>query len=152
MSLPLSRGPLTGAIAHIDIVVGDLERSLDFYCGLLEPLGWRRHGVIVGERGERVVYLAARDGAQVGLRARPAAAGRPGGPDRYDVGLHHLAFRATSRDAVTERARWLAALGAEIESGPREYGYTPGYFAVFFFDPDGLKLEIVHIPQPGSAS
>lgn len=29
---------------------------------------------------------------------------------------------------------------------PREYGYTPGYYAVFFFDPDGLKLEIVYKP------
>ena len=36
--------------------------------------------------------------------------------------------------------------GAEIESGPEEYGYMPGYYAVFFYDPDGIKLEIVHIP------
>jgi catechol 2,3-dioxygenase-like lactoylglutathione lyase family enzyme len=34
----------------------------------------------------------------------------------------------------------------EIESGPEEYGYSPGYYAVFFFDPDGIKLEIVHVP------
>lgn len=33
-----------------------------------------------------------------------------------------------------------------IESGPREYDYTPGYYAVFFYDPDGIKLEIVHRP------
>ncbi len=33
-----------------------------------------------------------------------------------------------------------------IESGPREYDYSPGYFAVFFHDPDGIKLEIVHVP------
>jgi hypothetical protein len=34
-----------------------------------------------------------------------------------------------------------------IESGPREYDYIPGYFAVFFYDPDGIKLEIVHVPD-----
>ena len=34
----------------------------------------------------------------------------------------------------------------EIESGPREYDYTPGYYAVFLHDPDGIKLEIVHRP------
>jgi catechol 2,3-dioxygenase-like lactoylglutathione lyase family enzyme len=36
--------------------------------------------------------------------------------------------------------------GATIESGPEPYGYLPGYYAVFFYDPDGLKLEIVHVP------
>ncbi len=36
--------------------------------------------------------------------------------------------------------------GAEIESEPREYDYTPGYYAVFFRDPDGIKLEVLHRP------
>ena len=35
---------------------------------------------------------------------------------------------------------------AEIESGPEEYPYSPGYYAVFFADADGIKLEIVHNP------
>jgi catechol 2,3-dioxygenase-like lactoylglutathione lyase family enzyme len=47
---------------------------------------------------------------------------------------------------VDERAGWLAAHGAPIESGPRAYDYSPGYYAVFFYDPDGLKLELVHRP------
>ena len=67
--------------------------------------------------------------------------------DRYGVGLHHLAFSASSRSAVDERAAWLRERGAQIESGPREYDYTPGYYAVFLHDPDGLKLEIVHRPS-----
>jgi glyoxylase I family protein len=40
--------------------------------------------------------------------------------------------------------RRLAERGAEIESGPKVHDYTPGNYAVFFYDPDGLKLEIVH--------
>jgi catechol 2,3-dioxygenase-like lactoylglutathione lyase family enzyme len=40
----------------------------------------------------------------------------------------------------------LRAQGAELESEPQEYTYIPGYYAVFFYDPDGLKLEIVHVP------
>jgi catechol 2,3-dioxygenase-like lactoylglutathione lyase family enzyme len=48
---------------------------------------------------------------------------------------------------VDERAHWLTERGAEIESGPEEYAYQPGYYAVFFYDPDGIKLEIVHIPD-----
>jgi catechol 2,3-dioxygenase-like lactoylglutathione lyase family enzyme len=60
--------------------------------------------------------------------------------------LHHVAFEASSRGAVNERADWLRGRGAEIESGPEEYAYVPGYYAVFFYDPDGIKLEIVHVP------
>jgi glyoxylase I family protein len=67
--------------------------------------------------------------------------------DRYAVGIHHVAFVALSRDQVDERAAWLHDRGAEIESDPREYDYTPHYYAVFFYDPDGIKLEIVHRPQ-----
>ena len=53
----------------------------------------------------------------------------------------------SSREAVDERAAWLRERGAVIESGPEEYDYTPGYYAVFFYDPDGIKLEIVHRPS-----
>ena len=44
---------------------------------------------------------------------------------------------------VDERAEWLRDNGAELESEPQEYTYIPGYYAVFFYDPDGLKLEIM---------
>jgi len=66
--------------------------------------------------------------------------------DRYEIGVHHVAFEAGSRAAVDERAAWLSMHGGEIESGPEEYWYSPGYYAVFFYDPDGMKLEIVHVP------
>ena len=36
---------------------------------------------------------------------------------------------------------------ATLESLPQEYAYMPGYYAVFFYDPDGIKLEIGHIPR-----
>jgi hypothetical protein len=66
--------------------------------------------------------------------------------DRYAVGVDHIAFAAASRAVVDERAKWVAEYaGARIESGPREYEYTPGYYAVFLSDPDGIKLEIVHL-------
>ena len=57
-----------------------------------------------------------------------------------------MAFWAASREAVDERAAWLREQGVAIESGPKEHTYSPGYYAVFFFDPDGLKLELVHRP------
>ncbi len=135
------------AIDHLDLVVTLLERSLDFYGALLEPLGYVHTSEIAGERGERVVYLGRHGGGgSVSLRERQSTA-HPTPYDRYAVGIHHIAFSASSRARVDEAASWLGEQGAEIESGPREYDYTPGYYAVFLHDPDGLKLEIVHRPS-----
>jgi catechol 2,3-dioxygenase-like lactoylglutathione lyase family enzyme len=132
------------AVDHFDLVVSDFERSEAFYLGLLEPLGWRKTGKIAGERGEPVQYFNRGETA-FSLRQAQSDA-HPTPFDRYAVGLHHVAFGAPSREAVDERAEWLRAQGAEIESGPKEYDYRPGYYAVFFYDPDGIKLELVFAP------
>ncbi len=137
--VPVVRG--TG-VDHLDLVVSDLERSLDFYRRLLEPLGYVRVSEIVGERGERVVYLGGPGAVSVSLRQAQSG----GTYDRYRIGLHHLAFEAPSRETVDERLRWVREQGLEIENDPQEYGYRPGYYAGFFYDPDGIKLEIVHVP------
>jgi glyoxylase I family protein len=129
-------------VHHVDLVVSSIERSLPFYSGLLGPLGFSRIGEVEGERGETIWYLGG-PGSAVGLRE--AQSDSP--PyDRYRIGLHHLAFEAGSRRDVDERAAWLRTQNVEIESEPQEYTYLPGYYAVFFYDPDGLKLEIVHVP------
>ena len=129
-------------VHHVDLVVSSIARSLPFYRDLLGPLGWHRIGEVQGEQGETIWYLSG-PGTSIGLR-EATAGGLP--YDRYRVGLHHLAVEAPSRAAVNERADWLIAQGVEIESGPQEYWYIPGYYAVFFYDPDGMKLEIVHVP------
>ena len=131
------------SVQHVDLVVSSIERSLPFYRDLLAPLGFHRIGEVEGERGETIWYLS---GAASAIGLREAQTPSEGAYDRYRVGLHHLAFEVHSRGAVNERAGWLRAQGAEIESGPEEYAYLPGYYAVFFYDPDGMKLEIVHIP------
>src|SRR5688500_757617 len=101
-------------IDHLDLVVSDLERSLEWYRGLLVPLGWHRVSEIEGERGERVVYLGRSGMGSISLRAARSPVREY---DRYELGLHHLALRAPSRDVVDERAAWLRERGAEIESG-----------------------------------
>ena len=133
---------------HLDLVVSDLERSLTFYRELLGPLGWTRTSEIEGERGERVVYLGGEPPDRpFALSLRQKRSDSHAVPyDRYAVGVHHVAFLAPSREAVDERATWLSERGAQIESPPREYDYTPGYYAGFFYDPDGIKLELVHKP------
>ena len=130
-------------VHHVDLVVSSIERSLPFYRDLLGPLGWHGVSETQGERGETIWYITG-PGSSIGLRA--AQVEGPGPYDRYRVGLHHLALEAASRSVVNERADWLREQGVEIESGPEEYWYLPGYYAVFFYDPDGVKLEIVHVP------
>jgi glyoxylase I family protein len=130
-------------IHHLDIVVSSIERSLPFYRELLGPLGWHGLSEVEGERGETIHYLTG-PGTSLGLRE--ATTPTVGDHDRYRVGLHHVAFEVASRAAVGERAEWLRTRDAEIESGPQAYWYQPGYYAVFFYDPDGLKLELVHVP------
>jgi glyoxylase I family protein len=129
-------------VHHVDLVVSSIERSLPFYSELLGPLGYHTVTEVEGERGETIWYVAG-PGTAIGLRE---AQSESDAYDRYRVGLHHLAFEAGSRAEVDDRAAWARAQGLELESEPQEYAYTPGYYAVFFYDPDGLKLEVVHVP------
>jgi len=134
----------SASIRHVDIVVGSIEVSLKFYRELLGPLGWTAENTIKGENGEPLTYLAGPGGfaeGAIGIRERQSAA--RGAPyDRYDVGLHHVAINAPTRDHVDSCADWLKSSGYEIEAGPAEF-YNDRYYAVFFYDPDGMKLEIV---------
>ncbi len=133
--------------------MSDFDRSLAFYRELLRPLGYVRASPVVGERGEHVVYLGkpARgpSGAEGSVSFRAAQSTPPGVPyDRYAVGIHHIAFGCPSREVVDERGAWLARQeGIEVLSPPREHDYVPGYYAVFFADFDGLKIELVHKPR-----
>ena len=135
------------ALDHLDLVVTSLERSRPFY---QELLGLTQASEIVGERGEKVVYIS-RPGEEpagsfsIGLREKQSDA-HATPYDRYGVGVHHVAFEVDSPEVVDERAAWLRAQGAEIESGPEEYDYREGYYALFFYDPDGLKLELMCVP------
>jgi catechol 2,3-dioxygenase-like lactoylglutathione lyase family enzyme len=66
--------------------------------------------------------------------------------DRHAPGLHHLAFHADSRADVDD-FHFVVGIGATVLDPPAEYDYTPGYYAVFFADPDGIKLEVVFEPE-----
>ena len=129
----------------MDIVVTSLERSLPLYRELLEPLGYTYADTAVGERGETIWYLDG-DGVGASLGIREAQTVGSGEVDRYAVGLHHIAFEASSRRMVDERFQWAREHGLEIENEPQEWPYVPGYYATFFRDPDGIKLEVVFVP------
>ncbi|MGZ4390947.1 MAG: VOC family protein [Gaiellaceae bacterium] len=130
-------------VHHLDLVVSAIGRSQPFYTELLGPRGYHRVREVEGERGETIWYVSG-PGTSIGLREATTDSGGP--YDRYRVGLHHLAFEAASRALVDDRAAWVRTQDVEVESEPQEYTYRPGYYATFFYDPDGLKLEIVHVP------
>ena len=83
----------SSGVHHVDLVVSSIERSLPFYRELLGPLGYTRIGEVEGERGETIWYLGGA-GCAVGLRQAQSE----GATDRYRVGLHHVAFNASSRE------------------------------------------------------
>ncbi|HEY7198279.1 MAG TPA: VOC family protein [Gaiellaceae bacterium] len=133
-------------VHHVDLVVSDVERSLAFYRALLTPLGW--HGVSnqPGERGETIHYLYG-PGSSIGLREAPG--GPTGLPvDRYRVGLHHVCLEVPERVDLDQAAARVVDFGATVTDGPRHFPeYRDGYHALFFEDPDGLKLELVWTPD-----
>jgi glyoxylase I family protein len=135
-------------VHHVDLVVSDIERSLRFYRGVLGPLGWHGMHEIPGERGETIYYVPG-PGARAGLRpAPPGPATLP--VDRYRVGMHHVCFEAATRELLHAAAGRIVELGGTISEGPRHFPeYREGYNAIFFFDPDGIKLELSWTP-PGT--
>lgn len=130
---------MRGQMHHLDLTVGDLKRSKPFYDLVLGFLGYR---CVKDEDRIAVFDLTLPDGV-CGIAVRSAL--RPSEHDRYTVGLHHFAWNADSREDVDRLHQRLIAAGATILDAPAEYPeYGAGYYAVFFADPDGLKLEYVH--------
>ena len=130
---------MRGQMHHLDLTVSDLGRSKPFYELVLGFLGYR----CVKSTAEVIVWdLTLADGV-CGIAIRPAH--RPREHDRYTVGLHHFAWNADSRQDVDRLYDRLVKAGATILDAPAQYPqYGIGYYAVFFADPDGLKLEYVH--------
>jgi catechol 2,3-dioxygenase-like lactoylglutathione lyase family enzyme len=129
-------------IAHVMLTVSDFERCLPFYEKLLEFLGLQpvikfdgmlycvggrtAFGIVKGEepyRAERFV--------------------------QFRVGLHHVCFRARERADVDTLYEFLLGLGAKIIHPPEEGPWAPGYYSVLFEDPDGIRLEMNHVPGKG---
>lgn len=141
---------MRGAVHHVDLTVKDAHASRPFYESVLGFMGYRYAGPM-GDSGEppHGHDFERREGDQITyvgiLTARGENAARA--HDRYSVGLHHLAWTAESRADVDAMYAHLQSIGATILDPPADYPeYGPGYYAVFFADPDGLKLEYVYKP------
>jgi catechol 2,3-dioxygenase-like lactoylglutathione lyase family enzyme len=134
---------MAGAPHHIDLTVTDLAASVDFYDKVLGRLGYRRTDAYAGAAPCWALDAAPGRPFSIALHA----ARQLGAHDRYRAGLHHLAFAADGRDEVDAFHAFLREAGIRVLDPPADYDYSPGYYAVFFADPDGLKLEVVHEPK-----
>jgi catechol 2,3-dioxygenase-like lactoylglutathione lyase family enzyme len=125
-------------VDHIYLAVRDLARSETFYGRLMPALGFRKNEFTL--HGERHVQFYNR---HFGFVLRPARAGMPA-HDPYAPGLHHLCLRVDTQADVDDVAHTLAVLGIEASAPCLYPEYAPDYYAVFFSDPDGIRLEVTN--------
>ena len=138
-------------IAHIQLTVSDMARSVPFYETLLHSLGM----VTLIKTPQMFYCIGGRTGVAIGPAASEYA------QDSFvqrRVGLHHFCFRAKTREDVDAIHSLAVSLGAKIVRPPQEDQWAPGYYSVLFEDPDGIRIEANHVPgkghlaAPGSAA
>ena len=146
---------VSGPLSHLDLSVGDPDRSIPFYAALLEGIGFIRFPSQepgwTGDEPQRAAwFIRYSDGSFFGVDLRPSEEEkRDQSYDRYAPGPHHVAFHAESREVVDRVHQEVVAAGGTVLDAPVEYtgpAYGGGYYAVFFADPDGVKLEVVYHP------
>ena len=129
-------------IAHIFLTASNFKRSREFYRKLLPFLGMKP--VIDSD----TTFYCVGGRTAVGINA-PAPEHGGASFEQNRVGLHHLCFRARERADVDELHGFLCSLGVTIIRAPREDQWAPGYYSLLFQDPDGIRLELNHVPGKG---
>jgi len=119
-------------IDHLVIRVGDFERSKSFYGRLFDFLGFE----VLGDYGDTIGWTNGKTRFWIG---EADAEGKKHKHRIGDIGFHHYAFELRNRKDVDELEAFLKRENVEIVDPAGEY--YEDYYAVFFLDPDGLKLE-----------
>ncbi len=130
-------------VAHIFVSVTRFDECVAFYRRMLPFLGLTH---VVRDTPEQLYCIGGRTGFGV-ARAAPEFRDSPFAQGRS--GLHHVCFRARSREDVDAVHRLARELGAKIVRAPAEGHWAPGYYSVLFEDPDGIRLEVNYIPGKG---
>lgn len=122
---------------HLYVSVRDLEASERFYDPVMRALGFRKGTRAIA--GEPHVHYFNR---VLQLTLRPSRSGDRADPYRTGS-VHHLCFQVRDATAVDEACRRLCALGVTASPPALYPEYRADYYATFFQDPDGIRLEIV---------
>ena len=125
-------------VHHLALTTSSLQTAIRFYDPLLSSLGYRK----VPTSASLAAWELIGQPEILLYQAEGEAASRS--HSLYQPGFHHLAFRVPHRVAVDQIHSWLCEGGHPVLEPPRDYPEYPGdYYAVFFLDPDGLKLEVM---------
>ena len=124
-------------IDHIYVTVSDLARSERFYDAVMDALGFRKNEFRIGDA--RHVQAFTR---HFGYSLRPARSASPHDP--YAPGLHHFCFRVDTEADVRAVEHALRERGVTITGTARYPEYAEDYWACFFSDPDGVRLEVTN--------
>jgi len=117
-------------IGHVHLKVSDLERALDFYCGVLGFELMERHG------DEAAFVSAGGYHHHLGLNTWESAGGKP--PPRGTTGLYHFAIVYPTRAELAEALRRLQAAGIALD-GASDHGVSE---ALYLRDPDENCIEL----------
>jgi catechol 2,3-dioxygenase-like lactoylglutathione lyase family enzyme len=129
-------------MAHVILTVSQFDNARAFYSALLPEFGMTR----VHDGPDFCYHVGSR--TAIGIRrCDPEFAGERF--QQYRVGLHHICLRARTAEDVDKTAERVARLGAKIVRGPVHGDWAPGYYYVLFEDPDGIRLEVNHVPGTG---
>lgn len=128
--------------AHVILTVSQWEKAHAFYSELMPFLGLHK----VYDGNNFLYHVGGRTALGI-QRCAPEYEGERFVQNR--VGLHHMCFRARSREDVDKAAEKVRAMGGFIDRGPMEREFAPGYYFFVFEDPDGIRLEVNHIPGKG---
>jgi catechol 2,3-dioxygenase-like lactoylglutathione lyase family enzyme len=120
---------------HLYVTVSNFARSEAFYDRVMQALEFRKGDKEVG--GDPHAHYF---NPHLQYTIRPARSAAKHDP--YAPGLHHVCFQVAGKADVDEAEAALNAIGVEVTAA-REYEYGEGYYAIFFEDPDGIRLEVV---------
>ena len=129
-------------IAHVMLTVSDFEKCRPFYARILEYMGLKP---VIDMDGW--LYCVGGRTALGIMRADPAHAAERF--VQFRVGLHHVCFRARSREDVDSIYEFLRARSVKIVRPPSEGSWAPGYYSLLFEDPEGIRLEVNFVPGKG---
>jgi len=129
-------------IAHVMLTVSDFEACQPFYHRILTAMGLKP---VIDADG--MLYCVGGRTAVGIMRAEDKY--RDERFVQFRVGLHHVCFRARTRDDVDQMYRLLCEMDAKIVHPPEEGPWAPGYYSLLFEDPDGIRLEMNFVPGKG---
>jgi catechol 2,3-dioxygenase-like lactoylglutathione lyase family enzyme len=135
-------------VNHVEVSVLDYEHSIRFYDRMFGWLGYKSFWTL--DVGYRSTYYMARfpmPHSYIGIQ--PARCGEKLNHGDHATGIHHIALWASSRREIDRfHTDFLIKQGITVTDVPAEYPiYAPGYYAVFFVDPTGIRWELAFIPR-----